>query len=158
MAVPNRRLIKIKATLAPMTLLSLRTNGVYPVISRNHDGSDHDAPAGRRARPIRVIMILALALLLIGLQPWNYGHRANASAIGSIETIIGVSAYHGSGDHGAGIPAPGHCLFHAGCAVSLDGEASMLPVSFASDWPAFIAGTDIGLRPRPDPRPPKFLA
>ena len=128
------------------------------MISRYHDGSDHDAPAGRRARPVRVIMILALALLLIGLQPWNYGPPANASAIGSIEYIIGVSTDHGSGDHGAGIPAPGHCLFHAGCAVSLGGEASMLPVSFASDWPAFIAGTDVGLRPRPDPKPPKFLA
>jgi len=127
------------------------------VISRYHDGSDRYAPAGRRARPIRALMILALALLMIGLQPWGHGFSANAPAIGSINSAVVMSADHGSGNRDTGIPAVSHCLLHAGCAVSLDGEGSMLPVSYRSDWPVFIADTDVGLRSRPDPRPPKLL-
>jgi len=158
MVLPDRRLIEIKATLVPMPLISLRTIGVYPVISRYHDGSEHQAPAGRRAQPVRAIMILVLALLLIGLQPWNHGYSANASATGSINSAAVMSADCGGGDRDAGNQAASHCLLHAGCAVSVVAEASMLPVSYPSDWPAFIAGTDIGLRPHPDPKPPKFLA
>ena len=128
------------------------------MISRYHDGSGQDAPAGRRANPIRALIILALALLMTGLQPWNHGFSGNGPAAGNINSAFIMSADHDNGDRDAGIPAPGHCLFHAGCTVFLDDEASMLPVSFASDWPAFIASTDVGLRPRPDPKPPKFLA
>jgi hypothetical protein len=146
-AVPDRRLIKIKAT-----------TGVHPVISRYHDGSDHYAPAERRARPGRALMVLALALLMIGLQPWNHGFSANAPIIGGMDSAVVVSADHGSGDRDAGIPAASHCLLHAGCAVSLHAEDSVLPVSYASDWPVFISGADVGQSPGPDPKPPKNLA
>jgi len=103
-------------------------------------------------------MILALALLMIGLQPWNHGYSANAPAIGSIGSTIVMSADCGSGDRDAGNQAASHCLLHAGCAVSVVAEASMVPVSYTSDWPAFISGADVGLRPGPDPKPPKYLA
>ena len=128
------------------------------MISRYHDGSGQDAPAVRRANPIRALIVLALALLLIGLQPWNHGYSANASATGSINSAAVMSADCGGGGRDAGNQAASHCLLHAGCAVSVVAEASMLPVSYPSDWPAFIAGTDVGLRPGPDPKPPKLLA
>jgi hypothetical protein len=102
-------------------------------------------------------MILALALLLIGLQPWNHGYSANAPAFGSTEYTISSSADHGGADRDAGMPIASHCLLHAGCAVSFYAEVSMLPVSYFSDWPALIANTDIGQRSGPDPKPPKFL-
>lgn len=126
------------------------------MISRYRDGSGHHPPAGRRAWPARALMIVALALLMIGLQPWNHGFAANAPAVGAMECTIGISADHGDAGRGAGIPIASHCLLHAGCAVSSYAEDSMRPVAYPSDWPAFIANTDIGQRSGPDPKPPKF--
>ena len=128
------------------------------MISRYHDGSEHQAPAGRRADPVRAMIILALALLMIGLQPWNHGYSANVPAIDSMDSAAVMSADCGGGDRDTGSQAASHCLLHAGCTVSLVVEASMVPVSYPSDWPAFISGSDIGIRPGPEPKPPKFLA
>ena len=127
------------------------------MISRYHDGSDPDTPAECHARP-RALLVLGLALLLIGFQPWNHGFSGNASAIVSMDIAVVMSTDHGSGDHDSRIPDASHCLLHAGCAVSLDVKASIPPVSYPSDWPVFIAGTDVGQRPGPDPKPPKLLA
>jgi hypothetical protein len=128
------------------------------VISRYHDGSGHDAPAERRADPIRAILVLALALMMAGLQPWGHGYSANAAAVAGMDCAVIMSADRGSGDRDTGIPAASQCLIHAVCAVSLDAKASMLPVSYASDWPVFISGADVGPSPGPEPKPPKFLA
>ncbi len=130
--------------------------GVCTVISRWHDRPDHDASTTRRAVPVYAVLILALALLMAGFQPWNHGFSSNTAVMDGAGSALALSADCGRSDRNAGMPAASQCLLHAACAVSLGCDASMQPVSFTADWPVFLAGTDPDLRRPPDPEPPRF--
>ncbi len=106
-----------------MSLMFPGNTGVCTVISRWHDRPDHDASTTRRAVPVYAVLILALALLMAGFQPWNHGFSSNTAVMDGAGSALALSADCGRSDRNAGMPAASQCLLHAACAVSLGCDA-----------------------------------